>query len=353
MVIARSMEILLLAHPYLDLYKCIVNELKSQNHKVTVVEESNIPGDPYYKKQNRYKRKFLIWKWEKYKIAEKYWKKKIEDPIYNKAYDLLFVIQGCTFDPYLLLHLKKYNPKLKTSLYIWDSNEMYDFFRNIQYFEKVYSFDKRDTEKYGQGKVVFLPFFWDKELVKLDKVIPIYKISSIGTEHHGRYFIYKKVIHSMRANENYYIKIIFPFKNKITFNERIHYVKNILLNKKNELELYKIRNGLKECLFKENKYYSPGEVCGIFAQSESVLDTDNENQYGTTPRLIWALALNKHIYTTNKNIINFPFYDKEYIHIIDRVNPIVDFSYINNNIINSRNAIEHLRIDNWVHFFIY
>ena len=347
------MEILLIAHPYLNLYKCIVKELMEQGHVVTVIEETNISGDPYYKKQNKLKRRFLIWKWEKDNKSQNYWIKRISDPIFNKKYDLLFVIQGCTFDPFLLMHLKKYNPKLKSSLYIWDSNEMYDFFRNIQYFDKVYSFDKRDVEIYGQNKVKFLPFFWDKCLINLDNIKPIYKISSIGTEHHGRYHIYKKVIETLKDKSiSHYIKIILPTKNQISFRDRFHYFINVILNKSKEIELYKIRYGFKQCFFRENKYYSPDELYNIIAQSESILDTDNENQYGTTPRLIWALALNKHIYTTNTNIINFPFYNKKYIHIINRQNPQIDFNYINIKNMQSRKTIEYLRIDNWIHYFI-
>ena len=123
------MKILLLAHPYLNLYKEIVDELIMQGHCVTVLEESKIIGDPYYKRQNKYKRKFLLWKWRKFKKAEKYWERKLNLKELNQTYDLLFVIQGCTFHPLLLQQLRTFNTNLKTSLYIWDSNRMYDFFR--------------------------------------------------------------------------------------------------------------------------------------------------------------------------------------------------------------------------------
>lgn len=346
------MRILLLAHPYLDLYVEIVDELIKQGHIVTVLRESKIPGDPYYKRQNRYKRAFLIWKWEKFKKAEKYWEQKFLMPELNQIYDLLFVIQGCTFHPVLLNHLKLYNPNIRTSLYIWDSNRMYDFFRNAKYFEKVYSFDLKDVESDKSGKINFLPFFWSSKLLEYQNMPILYKISSIGTNHDGRYFIYKKIINDLKHEKiSYYIKLILSPAKK-TIKDRILYLKHLLTNSKKGIEIYKLKHGIINTDFIEDKLYTPDSLCQIMAQSNAVLDTDNELQCGTTPRLIWALALNKHIYTTNKNITKFPFYNKKYIHIINRDSPQINWTFLMDKEVNTQNDVLYLRIDNWIKNFV-
>ena len=46
--------------------------------------------------------------------------------------------------------------------------------------------------------------------------------------------------------------------------------------------------------------------------------------------------------------INF---SKEYIHIINREKPIIDYSLLDKQI-NSRDSVIYLRIDNWLKFFL-
>ncbi len=120
-----------------------------------------------------------------------------------------------------------------------------------------------------------------------------------------------------------------------------------------DIERYLISKGEKTYSFISKDYYSPDEMNKIMAESRSVLDTDRELQGGTTPRLIWAMALNKHIFTTNKKIIELPFYKSDSIHIIDRNDPYVDLALASNSQdINTRNDVLNYRIDNWVKYFI-
>lgn len=348
------MNILFIPPPYLDLYKDIESELISMGHNVTTVVKGCISGHPFYKKQNPLKHLYLKLKWNINKTSTKYWEKELKKDIYNKRYDLLFVIQGLSFDPILLDHLRSFNPNIKTSLYIWDTNRMYDFFRNIDYFDKVYSFDYLDVDKFGGGKAEFLPFFWPKSILELKDVNTEYEISSVGTDHDGRFFIFKKVIEQCKQRgKSFFIKIV---NNKLPIN---HSIKSRLLFKiysllniqKDFCEYHLLLNGSVKYDFVQTDYFSTQELNKIMAESKSILDTDNVLQHGTTPRLIWALALNKHVFTTNTNIVNLPFYNKDYIHIIDRDNPTIDFSVINT-AVHSSDKVEYLRIDNWVNNFL-
>ena len=346
------MRVLLVAPKYLELYKAIWNELEAEGHTVAYRHEENFSWNPYYKYPNPIKRWVKRTVFERMKMCEKYWRAKLGEPVFNQSYVLLFVIQGTTFHPLLTEHLRKYNRSLKTALYIWDTNAAYDFFRNIDYFDKAYSFDYRDVELYGRGKVKFLPFFWPKELLKYDGVKLKYDLCSIGTNHHGRFWIFKKVISDMRQeNRPYYIKLITKVPQHIRLKQKLDYLSAKLLGLQEKLEYYLFLLGEQEYDFVEPSFYGIDDITKITAESKAVLDTDNPHQCGTTPRLIWALAQNKHVFTTNHNIRHLPFYNEKYIHIIDRDRPSIDFSVLDNGAC-ARDNVAYLRIDNWLKFFI-
>lgn len=73
-----------------------------------------------------------------------------------------------------------------------------------------------------------------------------------------------------------------------------------------------------------------------------------ESQTDTTPRLIWALAMNKKIITTNQYIKYMPFYDPDNIFIIDRNNPRIDLNFLKSQPKETIHPlIKTLRIDYW------
>lgn len=95
------------------------------------------------------------------------------------------------------------------------------------------------------------------------------------------------------------------------------------------------------------------ETLRIMIQSECILDTDRESQSGTTPRLIWALAMGKKVITTNINIKRMPFYNPAMVSIIDRNNPVIDQTFLESTCIEPDNTyLNTLRIDNWIKNFL-
>ena len=168
----------------------------------------------------------------------------------------------------------------------------------------------------------------------------------------GIYFI-KKVVEQLKVDHiRYYIKCIVR-KRKLTLVPKVKYYIYKILKRTDKIEFFDVYYNLKYLDFIEYHSYTPGEFCKIMAESECLLDTDFEGQSGATPRLIWALALNKFIYTTNRNIVNSSFYNKEFIAIIDRDNPRIDFSLLPKHPINSRKSVECLRSDLWVRNFLF
>lgn len=346
------MKILFIAPHYLNLYKPIYEELCAQGHDVTCILQDGFASDPYLKIGFPLFRIINLFKWKLKKIPFKYWFNECKKKELRQKFDLLFVIQGTTFDSYLLDFLRKNNPSIKSSLYIWDSNRWYDFFRNAKYFDKVFSFDLNDVRHSQLSNVSFLPFYWTADLA--DNSLPIkYAVSSIGTNHHGRLAIYKQVYYQLQnSGIPNYIKLVVSCSPK-NLRTKIRLFKKILMCNMKAAEEIKVSSGDVFYPFVTTHKFSTVEYNEIILQSKAVLDTDNPDQFGTTPRLIWALAANKHIYTTNTFVVNFPFYNSDFVHIIDRKKPILDLSLLDKNTsVSPRDSILNFRIDNWVKNFI-
>ena len=73
---------------------------------------------------------------------------------------------------------------------------------------------------------------------------------------------------------------------------------------------------------------SINDVASIMRRSKCVLDIQHPDQTGLTMRTIETVGSKKKIITTNKDIINYDFYDPSNILIIDRNNPQINREFI-------------------------
>jgi len=326
----------------MNLERPIIHEMERQGNIVYFVEDKVFPNSWHFKVCRKKLIKCILFR----KQEEKYWKKTIKDNVnFQLKFDLLFCINGTSFDKYLYDFLKKNNPHIKTCIYLWDTIRYYDFGRNLKYFDKAFTFDYQDSLDYSN--LTFLPFYWVKPSSILSE---IYDISIIGSDHDNRYEIVSKIYKQLiKENFNCYFKIVIQKCQRphISIWSLISYFKKVTRRKK-----YIIDYNIPEIISTER--ISIGMTNKIISQSRCILDTDRECQSGTTPRVIWALALGKKIITTNKSIRNLPFYDKDRIQIIDRNNPYIDTNFlrIKNNTGNNSNYFEKLKIENWIENFI-
>ena len=307
----NKMNILLLAPTYLDLYKPIKKELENQGHNVTFCIDFIIEYHCRWTLKRIWKLIYLT-----KDIRKIYWKhffSKDKEKICEKKYDHLICINGTSFHPILMDKMKKKNPKMTSTLYVWDTNKYYDYFWKAPYFNKVLSFDLEDC---NQFKVPFLPFYWIP--YNTHEVEQKYSLSIVGTDHDERLRIVEDVAVQLdKRHINYCFKIFTK----------------------------------KQSRFAIDAFLPFKDTLKIMAQSECILDTDRPTQTGTTPRVIWALAMGKKIISTNSNLKKMPFYNTNQISIINRDDPIIDIEFLNrentDNIIND-NYIQKLRIDSWV-----
>lgn len=344
------MRILLLTTTYLGLEKAIIEELHNQGHSIFVLEDKALSTDCYTKVRTT-RLKILNYVFRLYnrlfRVYESYWKKMIlkYDEL-RKPFDLFFCIQGQSFHPCLLNYLKSVNPAIKTSLYIWDTNEYYDFARNLDCFMTKYSFDYHDCQKFPE--LHFLPFYWVK---KYEQITNKYELSIIGTDHDGRfeilYNLYPQIKHNLTS---YFVRIVIPPQPLYYWPQYKKWIHAICNKYKNVVETWQFKN-LQEFTSTESIPYYETEK--IISSSNCILDTDRDSQFGTTPRMIWALASGKKIVTTNGNVKQLPFYNEKQILIIDRNAPEIDWNFVKAiEEFPVSDYIDKLRIDKWVMNFL-
>ena len=266
-------------------------------------------------------------------LSNKYYLKILKS-IKNKNYDRVFFISPETITNFAMEQLKKNLKNSKFILYMWDSfKNKKESKRLVKYFDKVYSFDKEDCKKY---KINFLPLFYiDKYDNKSFQEIEFkYDISFVGTGHEDRFLIINKIQNNLkRFNTNNYFYLFLQSK-KIYFFRKIF---------DKRLKNAKIEDFHFKSLAHE-------EIINISEKSKAILDIQRDIQSGLTMRTIEiALGMRKKLITTNLDIKEYDFYDKNNILIIDRKNPIINKEFLETNYHELNEKIyQEYSIKNWI-----
>jgi hypothetical protein len=338
------MKIFFLTQFYFDLHKPILAELEKQGHEVFLVQDKELPLDPYrtnekplFKFIKRTLRRIL-------NLEVRYWKREIRNNSnYSKKYDLFLCVLGQSFHPYLLNYLRKNNQNIKTSLYLWDTIKLYDFLRYEDCFDKIQTFDLDDAEKCERAEL--LPSYWFSSSPRDIK----YKLFVVGSDHDDRIDIVSKVYQQLEAaNYPSFIKVIIKEPLPLPFIKRFFRLGLTQYNK--QMQEWKSKKALP---YTSEDKIPVKDIVRYIDESECVLDTDMPIQTGATERVIWALARGKKVISTNSNLKRMPFYNGNQIKIIDRNNPVLDMDFLADDTkfpINSE--IESLRIDKWVYRLI-
>ena len=93
---------------------------------------------------------------------------------------------------------------------------------------------------------------------------------------------------------------------------------------------YKFENWTKEKIcINDFKFVSlnSSEVLAYLNKCKTVIDIQHPKQIGLTMRTIEMLGLKKKLITTNTDIVNYDFYNKNNICVIDRENIEIDKSF--------------------------
>lgn len=338
------MKIFFLTQFYFDLHKPILYELEKQGHEVFQYEDKRLPLDPNSTSDSLIKRRILKIVRRVARIEEKYWKKQIaSDDRFSDKYDLFMCIDGVSFHPFLLQHLKSINPDIKASLYLWDTNKHYDFFRYNDYYDRVMTFDIDDAA--NTDGVEVLHSYWFPSKVQEPK----YKLFVVGSDHDDRLFIISEIYKQLKVAElPCFLRVVINKPKLLPWYYALWgHGKTWYLSKMKE---YESKNALP---FTSDERVPVVDIVKYIDETECILDTDMPIQTGATERVIWALARGKKIISTNYNLKRMSFYNPDQIKFIDRKNPIVDIDFLKKKEIFPVNEeIQNLRIDKWIHRLI-
>lgn len=225
--------------------------------------------------------------------AEKYIIKQLE---LHKNYDKIIVINPEWISKETHLKIKCFSDSYIA--YLYDSLNRYDATHLLDIFEKVYSFDKNDAEKYN---LTFLPNFipWNKEINIENKTkYKVFSISSIDE----RFSTFVNIIRFLDSKKVSHLSIFYNKKKPVNF--------------------------IKTSTFTD-KRISNFEVKKLMKESDIILDILREKQSGLSFRIFEALALEKKVITTNPSIKEYDFYDSNNILILDPKNINISDEFLN------------------------
>jgi len=210
------------------------------------------------------------------------------------------------------------NAKSKKSvLIISDSINRYPKTKNIlSLFDKVFSFEKKDCKKYNLSfKTNFIYKTADAVQTKFK-----YKVFNISS-YDNRFPIIKKIAETL-----YTMNV----KSKIIIFSKKENTEPYLEFSKSPLTITEINNYLEE--------------------SEIMLDVSRSRQQGLSFRVFESLGLRKKLITTNKDIVNYDFYNPENIFVIDDIENItIPQAFLETPYREvSKNILHQYLIENWV-----
>lgn len=291
------MKLLLIMPRFFNYPEVITEELNNMGYEVDFFDDR--PSTNAWVKAAIRINKNLISKY-----IEKYFNQ-IMNMIEKKKYDVVFLISGqsLSFSEKMIKQIKDCQSQARFVLYQWDSQTNFPYIKQIQkFFDKCYSFDKRDIVE--TPALRFLPLFYSRsyeEIGKNETTEYKYDFCFVGTAHPKKYkFINMMSEQLKKVYPNQFIYYFFPspivyFYRKLK-NPELRYAKYSEFN-------YKPLKGK--------------EMDNIYASSRCVLDSAQAGQLGLTIRVLEALGAKKKLITTNDDVVNYDFYKPENIYVYD------------------------------------
>ncbi|MBU0540824.1 MAG: hypothetical protein KKC58_00370 [Gammaproteobacteria bacterium] len=220
--------------------------------------------------------------------------------------DHLLVIKGEHITPWFLDSLRAAHRKVQLISYHWDSLARYPSLVGLQsYFDKVYTFDAEDAKRFPDFKL--RPLFFRPEIAqKLSNAVnEIYDLSFVGWLHHDRLRQVDDIHlwadkHGLRTL--FYLYTGWFSSTRLSLQGRGKFVKS------RSMDFIKYVN--------------------LLHNSRAIVDLPHPEQTGLTMRAIEAVGAGKKLITTSRTIVNYDFYRKENILIIDGGYPQIDDHFL-------------------------
>ncbi|NVL90277.1 MAG: hypothetical protein HWN69_04670 [Desulfobacterales bacterium] len=253
--------------------------------------------------------------------------------ISGKKYDYVFAIQGFQLPDEFYIELRKLNPRARFLNYHWDSvrktvygNTLLDL---IPFFDKLYSFDRRDCETYEA--LHYLPLFYTEEYEELRKE-PSSAPRDIDLLFIGSCCQHRRYRHVKRI-ERICLKQGIKFARYVHVNKRF-YIRNFLRGRR-----------LTSVHFRA---LSRREIIDYYRRSKVIIDLPHHSQAGLTMRVFETLGAGRKLITTNSCIAEEPFYDKRIISIIDPDILSINTEFVKDGTYEWNSVLEDYSISNWI-----
>lgn len=236
--------------------------------------------------------------------TRKYYEKNVYPVVCAKQYDYVLLVAGMTFAffPNMVREIRECQKKARFVMYQWDSEENLPYSTHIhKYFDDIYTFDRIDSE--NDSKYKFLPLFYTRlyEKASESNEKAEYDCSYVGTAHPQKY----KDINDISE----------AVKEKLPRQFIYHYMPSRLKYVFHKLTAPEYK-GASISEFEYEKL-TGNEILRIFEQSDCILDSPQKGQTGLTIRTIECLGAKKKLITTNADIVNYDFYNKNNILVFD------------------------------------
>lgn len=259
---------------------------------------------------------------------EKKQQREFFESIESKEYDYIFVLVGRGLYPHVFHEFIVKQKQAQKILYLWDDKKRVQNFEDIKNeFDRIVSSDSRDCDEFG---FEFLPLFYINRYRYKNEEKDI-DFSCTGEWHSRRAEILQSIID------------VFP-ENKYKWYALLSTVKNVYIRRRLNGEI----SGKKPWFIKFNKI-SLQENADILKRSKVVIDMPYASQSGLSIRTFEALAAKTKLITTNKNVVNYDFYNESNIYVIDYDNPIVDSEFLKNEYQElNTDTYEKYSINSWI-----
>ncbi len=322
------MKLLLIMPRFFNYPELIIDELNNLGYEVDYFDDR--PSTNAWVKAVIRINKNVI-----YSYIKKYFSE-VMKTVTSKKYDVVFLISGqsLSFSEDMVSQIKECQPQARFVLYQWDSQTNFPYIKQVQkYFDKCYSFDRRDIEETPALK--FLPLFYSRTYEEIGKNIINdfkYDFCFVGTAHPQKYKFINMMSEQLKAvYPKQFIYYFFP--SPIVFFYRK--VMNKELRKANYSEFHYVPLKGKE-------------MNDIYEASRCVLDSAQAGQLGLTIRVLEALGAKKKLITTNEDIVNYDFYRPENIYVYDGKIDLSDIFFNSDYVEIEKDVYEKYSLRNWL-----
>ncbi len=246
-----------------------------------------------------------------HKYIDNYYNRILEQ-VKDKKYDFIFFIKGESISKCIIKKLRLAHPEAKIIIYYWDSIANNRNAKGIlDSFDKVFSFDKKDCEKFNMK---FLPLFYIKqyETIANKDVGEEYDMIFVGTTHSERYEFINEISEQIRAIGGKCFTW-FYFPSKMSFYKLKWDNPNFRKAKIQDFHFVPMQRNL---------------LLEYYTKSRIQIDMQHPMQTGLTMRTIECLGAKKKLITTNEDVANYDFYDPNNILVVNREHPIITSEFI-------------------------